>query len=113
MSHNDVSVDLNLERDFGKFSLGVAPRVMYRLDTEDSRFYPNQAKSGVLQNKLRHDWDITLQGNVSVPLFPSLELYGWYEWRRVVSSIQSGDYLDRNYSDQIVGLGLKAILTTY
>jgi hypothetical protein len=111
MSHTDVGSTFKLERDFGKFTLGFLPRLQYRLDSGDSTY--QSRSTGAQVSKQRHDFDVTLQGNVSVPLLPSLQLFAWYEWDRIASNIGPDDYVDRNFHNQTVGLGLKTWLSTY
>ena len=111
MSHTDCSLDFKIEHDFSKFTLGFAPRFIFRTDSQTTQVVT--ATNGLPGSKQRQDYDISLKGDVTVPILPDFQLYAWYEWRRIFSNFGSADFVDRNFNDQTVGVGVKTSLSTY
>lgn len=112
MSHTDSGVNFKVERDFSRFTLGFVPQLVFRTDSQAT--IVNAPAVGVsTTSKRRQDYDVSLMTDLTIPLLPSLQLYAWYEWRRIFSDFGPGDYVDRNYNDQTVGVGVKTSLSTY
>lgn len=111
MSHNDFILDFKFDREFSKFTFGIDPRLVARLDTNGSTY--THAFENTLVSKSREDWEIDLKANISMPIFPSVQLFAWYEWTKVFSNFGHTDYVNRNFTNQTLGLGLKTSLSTY
>lgn len=111
MNHTDIGLNLQLDHDFPGFTLGFKPNFVYRVDSDDST-YPAKSND-ILISKQRQDWTVKLQVNASVPLLASVQIFSWFEWMRVFSNIDSQDYIDRNYKNETVGLGIRTSMSTY
>jgi hypothetical protein len=110
LSHNDISLDLKFHRDFSHFTVGFDPKILTRIDTAAST-YVDTTKA--LISKDRKDWEFHLNGNLTIPVLPAFQLYVWYEWTKIISTYGPTDYVNRNYTNQTVGVALKTWLSTY
>lgn len=110
-SHTDVDAQFKYEQNFRHLTFGIAPQFAYRIDSESS-IYP-ELNNGQIVAKRRHDWLVGVQPSVTVPLAPQVQLYAWYSYQKVISNIGSNDYVNRNQTDNVVGIALKTTLSTY
>lgn len=110
-AHTDTQIDVNLQKDFLIFTLGLSSKLMYRLDTGDSTYALHS--TGALVKKTRSDTEIMATPNISIPIFKDVQLYGWYSIDKVSSNIGKNDYIDRNFFNQVVGLAIKTTLSSY
>ena len=111
MSHNDLGINFKFHRELKQLTVGVDPALTYRLDTQPSTY-----TSGILGNTVteeREDWELRLNANISIPVWVSTQLYGWNEWTKILSNVGSGDYVNRNFTNQTVGVGLKTAFSSY
>jgi len=110
-SHTDVDAQFKFEQNFRHLTFGIAPQFAYRIDSESS-IYPEQ-NTGQMVAKQRHDWLLGVQPSVTVPILPQVQLYAWYSYQEIISNIGANDYVNRNQTDNVVGIALKATLSTY
>jgi hypothetical protein len=110
-AHTDTAINFNLQKELGRFTFGLTGQVNLRLDSGTSKYALRS--SGEIVKTSRIDEDFTLKPSVTIPIFPYVQLYLWYEWNQVMSNIGPNDYIDRNFKDQTVGLALKAYLSSY
>lgn len=109
-SNNNFGLGLYFDYPYRGLLFSLYPSVSFREDDNDS-LYPNS--SGVLITKRREDQTLDLKLKVAYPITPKLETIAYYEWNRTYSNMGASDYLDRNFANQIVGVGLRALLTSY
>jgi hypothetical protein len=110
-SHTDVGLRVNLQHEFKWLSLGLNSRLISRTDSDTSTYAVRT--TGQVITKRRQDFDVVLQPNLSIPLYGTVQLVGWYEWQRIFSNMGPIDYADRNYQNHVVGVALKATVSNY
>lgn len=110
-SHTDTVFDFKLQKELGILTFGLVGKAGLRLDSGTSRYAIRS--SGVIVKTSRIDTQTVLKPSLTIPIFPYVQLYAWYEWNRIFSNIGPDDYIDRNFSNQTVGLALKTYLSSY
>jgi hypothetical protein len=110
-SHTDIGVLASLQKSFLTFTLAFESNLSLRLDSSTSRYALRS--TGEIVKTSRIDTDLSFKPSITIPIFPDIQLYGWYEWDQVTSNIGPNDYTNRNFSDQILGLALKANWSSY
>ena len=109
--YTNVGIKANAQHTFKFFSVGFIPQLTVRDDSRNSTYF--SPALGSIVKKIRADFDFSLQPNVTIPIIPYLNLFVWYEWRRIYSNIGPEDYVDRNFIDHTVGVAIKTYLSSY
>jgi hypothetical protein len=110
-SHTDIGTSFDLQQDLGPVTLGFAPRLAVRTDSDVSN-YASPA-TGEQIAKRRQDFIVALVPNAAFRIDARFDLFAWYEWRRIFSNLGPADYADYNYLNQTVGIALRTQVTSY
>jgi hypothetical protein len=110
-AHTDTSIDFSIQKEFGSISLGLSSRIGVRLDSAATRYTSPQ--TGEIVRVTRADTEVMLMPNLTLPIFPFVQLYAWYQWDKISSNIGEDSYVNRNYTEQVLGLALKTSLSSY
>ncbi len=110
-SHTDVGINVSLQRTFNYFTLGLVGHVVSRNDSAASTY--TSPTLGTVISKTREDLELSTQPNITIHLVRSVNLFLWYEVRRIRSNLGPDDYVDRNMTDRTFGLALKTYLSSY
>ena len=110
-SNNQFTFNLKFEHELHFCTLSLEPSIAYRVFTDDSKFIQSQTQS--LQIVKEEDWESHLKLTASIPFVPSFNLFAWYEWTHNISNLDQNAYINRNFNDHTVGLGVRTYLSTY
>ena len=110
-SNNRFILNCKVERELSRFTFSVDPSISYRLNTDSSSF--SRPSDGVVVNVKEEDIEYHVKASVSIPLVKSIKLYAWYEWAHISSNLDENAYVDRNLTDQTVGVGVRTYLSSY
>jgi hypothetical protein len=109
-SHNDIGTNLFFDYRFHGVIFSFYPSITVREDDNDSIY---EDLNGNTIDKRRTDTSLDFKAKLSVPLNRNFEAIAYYDWNRTYSNIGIGDYIDRNFQDQIVGIGIRTFVTNY
>ena len=109
-THNDVGASLFFDYRYKSMTFSFYPSFSVRADDNVSIYQDN---SGNIVNKQRADQSVDLRLRAAIAINRSLEAFTYYDWTRTYSNIGFNDYLDRNYTDQTFGVGLRTFVTNY
>jgi hypothetical protein len=110
-SHTDIGAGFDIQHDLGPVTLGFAPQVRLRSDSDVSSYA--SSATGEQIAKRRRDFDIALVPNATFRIDGRFDLFAWFEWRRILSNVGPADYADYNFLNRTVGIALRTQVTSY
>jgi hypothetical protein len=104
-SHTDTGISASFSHAFSYVVIGLVPQFYVRDDDQDSQYTNAGGNSSSLR---RQDYQYVTRAYVSFPLSDMFGLNAYYEYNSIVSNTGTATYIDRNSSDQLVGLQLRS-----